>query len=491
MRKEIARGAAWMVSFRLLDRAIGIVSTAILARLLLPEDFGVVAMAMSVIGIIELTTAFGFEIALIQKASPERKHYDTAWTLNVLLAIGGTILTFCFAHPASVFYNEPRLAPVMFAVGGAWLVSGFENIGIVNFRRNMDFGSEFRFMAYKRIFTFMVVLVAALALRSYWALVIGTVTGRVLGVILSYLMEPFRPIPSLVASRELFSFSGWVLLSNISGIVIGKIPLFFVGRMFGAQILGVYTVGAEIAQLAHTELVAPINRAMFPGYSRLTGNIDEFRRTCIDATGGILLLVLPASVGIAVIAGPIVHLLLGEKWAAAVPIIQILALGGTLNAIVSNNLAAYVAQGRPNLSAAILLSRLAVLVPALFVFSQRMGLWGVLYAELTGSAVSLIVSYPLLFRQLRIPLGGYLSAIWRPVIASTAMGAAVIALLQNEESHRILSTSIRDLMIGVPAGVLTYFAVLWVLWSMSGRPDSVESNLWRYAESAFRSRVGR
>jgi O-antigen/teichoic acid export membrane protein len=86
MRKAIATGAAWMVSFRLIDRSLGIISTAILARLLLPADFGLVAMAMSVIALIELATAFGFEVALIQKAEPDRD-YDTAFTLNLLLPV--------------------------------------------------------------------------------------------------------------------------------------------------------------------------------------------------------------------------------------------------------------------------------------------------------------------------------------------------------------------------------------------------------------------
>src|SRR5450755_2679114 len=89
MRAEMARGAAWMVLFRLFDRSIGIVSTTVLARLLVPADFGLVAMAMSVIAIVELATAFSFEMALIQKPDPLREHFNTAWTLNILVALGG------------------------------------------------------------------------------------------------------------------------------------------------------------------------------------------------------------------------------------------------------------------------------------------------------------------------------------------------------------------------------------------------------------------
>ncbi len=480
-----------MVSFRLIDRSLGIISTAILARLLLPEDFGLVAMAMSVIGLIELATAFGFEIALIQKSKPDRVHYDTAFTLNLLLAAGGASLTAGLAYPAAEFYGEPRLVPVMFALAAVWLVSGLENIGTVNFRRNMDFGSEFRFLAYKRVISFAVAVAAAFTLRSYWALVIGTFAGRTAGVILSYLLEPFRPRLSLAAARQLFSFSGWMLVSHIAGAVVGKLPLFFVGRMFGAQTLGAYTVGAEIAQLAHTELVAPINRAMIPGYSRLASDVDAFRRTCIDATAGILLLVLPASVGIVVIAGPIVRVLLGDQWSQAVPVIQILAFTGAVNAIVANNSSAYVALGRTYLCAVILMARLAVLIPMLFFLSSQFGLLGILYAEFLGAAASLFVSYPVLFRHLRISVLGYMGALWRPLVASTVMGATVFALLPDFNRNQTMAEAVRDLTIGVPVGVLTYAVMLWGLWRLSRRSDAIELAVARLFATTCRSFVRR
>src|SRR5882724_4739332 len=97
----LAGGAAWMVLFRFFDRSVGIVSTLVLARLLVPGDFGVVAMAMSIISLIELATAFSFEIALIQRPDPQRIHYDTAWTLNIIVALCCGVLTLALSVPAS------------------------------------------------------------------------------------------------------------------------------------------------------------------------------------------------------------------------------------------------------------------------------------------------------------------------------------------------------------------------------------------------------
>src|SRR5512134_3908634 len=178
-----------MVLFKLGERSLGLVSTLILARLLVPGDFGLVAMAMSVIGIVELASAFSFEVALIQKDRPERRHYDTAWTLNVMLGAVCALITALLAYPAAAFYGEDRLMPVMLVLAVAWLAASFENVGTVDFRRTMNFSKEFAFLTSKKLVSFVVTVSLAFALQSYWALVAGAVVGRFTGLVLSFVMS--------------------------------------------------------------------------------------------------------------------------------------------------------------------------------------------------------------------------------------------------------------------------------------------------------------
>ena len=487
----MARGAAWMVLFRLFDRSIGIVSTTVLARLLVPADFGLVAMAMSVIAIIELATAFSFEVALIQKSDPQREHFDTAWTLNVLLALGGAALTAALAHPAAAFYGDPRLVAVMFAIGGAWLITGFENVGTVNFRREMNFSAEFRWMASKRVIGFVVTLVAAFTFRSYWALVIGTAAGRLAGVVLSYAMHPYRPRLALSRARELFSFSGWLLANNLAGVLFGRLPHFFVGRVYGAQQLGAYTVGSEIAQLAHTELVAPINRAMFPGYSRLVNDPPAFRRVCVDATAAILLVVLPVSAAVAVLAAPMVRVLLGSQWQHAVPIIQILAFAGALTALISNNVSAYLALGRPHLATLIFVARVVTFLAAIALLGTSRGFTAVAHAELLATLCSLLVSLPILFGALKLRVRDYLAILWRPLLASAAAYEVVRQLLMQIGTEGSFGEAVLQLIAGTLAGAAVYGGGLWLLWTAAGRPATVEQMIARRAIDALSSRRSR
>jgi lipopolysaccharide exporter len=492
MLKQMAAGAAWMVLLRLFDRSVGLISTAILARLLLPADFGLVAMAMSVIAFIELATAFSFEVALIQKAEPRREHYDTAWTLNILLAAGGGLVTAALALPAASFYGDPRLAPVMWAIAAGWCLSGFENVGTVNFRREMNFGAEFRFMAGKRIVSFVVVMIAALTLRSYWALVIGTLAGRATGVALSYLLQPFRPRWSLAGSRDLFSVSGWVLANNIAMAALTRVPHFVIGRTHGAQALGAYTVGSEIALLAQTELVAPINRAMFPGYARLAHDMAEFRRTCLEATSAILMIVMPVSVGVAALAAPMVRVMLGSSWGEAVPVIQVLAFSGAALALTSNTFAVCLGLGRPYLLTVVLGVRLLAFAAAVAAF-LRWGSGGVLdvaYAELLSCVLALLVSLVVLFIQVRISLRDYVASLWRPVLASAAMGGLLYEAVARLPGDGGILAAVAQLAVGAPMGAVVYVALIWCLWALSGRPATVEARVHRMA-LAWLTRVRR
>lgn len=491
MRASIAKGAAWMVLFRLLDRSIGIVSTAVLARALLPADFGLVAMAMSIIAIIELASTFSFELALIQKAEPTRGHYDSAWTLNVLAGcVGGTVIALA-TWPTASFYADERLVPIMLVLAATWAIASLENVGTVDFRREMNFSREFKLMFMRRIVAFVATMVAALTLHSYWALIIGTVTARGMGLLLSYGMHPFRPRFSLAHWRELFAFSGWLVLGNFVAVLIGKVPHFVVGRMFGAPSLGAYSVGSEVANLAYTELVAPINRAMFPGYSRMAGQPEAFRRICLDATTVILAVVFPVTVMVAVLAQPIVRVLLGTQWEQAAPIIQFLAVSGAVSAVTSNNVAAYMALGRPQLMLVLLATRLLVLLAGMFWLAGPYGIAGVAVADLLASLACWAVSIPLLFAVVGIAPADYWRCTWRPLLASTATGSAAWLTVTSLPGSGGLLDALWALAAGGAVAVMCYPTIYFLLWRLGGRAPTIEVEIASRGMQWLRARLRR
>src|SRR5688572_12523316 len=208
-----------MVAARFGDRLIGLASTIVLARLLVPADFGLVMMAMVIIGAVHLLGAFSFDIALIQNRQAHRQHYDTVWTINLLLAVAFGLLLLLLAAPAARFYNETRLEAVMYVLAVATALEGLVNVGIVAFRKELQFNKEFKFLLTKRVSSVAVTLALAVAWRDYWALVAGVLVGNIVSVVLSYAWHSYRPRFSLAAWSDLFRFSRWLFLNNVLGFV--------------------------------------------------------------------------------------------------------------------------------------------------------------------------------------------------------------------------------------------------------------------------------
>lgn len=490
MRSEIASGAGWMLLFRLIDRALGLVSTVILARLLVPQDFGLVAMALSVIGVIEMATWMSFDVALIQRDKLHRVHYDTAWTLNAALGLASGAAIALLAYPTALFYDEPRLTPPMVLLALGWAAAGFENIGIVDFRRHLDFRREFKFMFARRVAGFTLTVVLALALQTYWALVIGTVASKLVGVGLSYGMHPYRPRFSLAAARELLAFSSWVLSTNILNALRLKVSHFVVGRYLGASPLGALTIGTEIAMIPSSDLIAPINRAVFPGYSRMAQDPDVLRALFLDVVGVIMFIAVPAAVGLAAVADPLVRTMLGEKWIEAVPVIQVLSISGAILAATSNNTLAFLAIGKPGLITLLSMLRLTLLVPLAILLTNTHGLVGAAFAELATSMFLMVASLPILFSKLQLPYSGYFSRTWRPIVASAVMAFCVVEALGAMPGQTFPESALA-LGVGLAVGVVVYPAAIVALWMLSGRPEGAEAILYRRIQAAAGKRSSR
>jgi lipopolysaccharide exporter len=467
--RSMATGALWMVLFKFSERGLGLLSTLILVRLLAPADFGVVAMAMSFVALLELLAAFGFDVALIRNQGTERKDYDTAWTLNVLLGLGVAALMLALSQPLSTFYREPAVAAViaLLAVGSA--VQGFENIGVVAFRKELEFAREFRYLVAKKIVSFAITVPLAFALRNFWALVFGIVAGRCASVALSYWVHPYRPRFSLAARGDLLHFSKWLLVNNALNFLRERASDFVIGRTGGAHSLGIFNESYFIANLPTTDLVMPINRAVFPAYARIAADRDALRVSFAAVIGVIALFAVPAGTGIAAVADSLTWVVLGPKWMEGVPVIEMLAFFGVTIALQTNSYSVYLALGKPRLQAGVSLLFLAVLIPGLLWFTTRQGINGAAAAFVLAGLVILPANYAVALRQLELPASVIIKALWRPVIASAAMFFAVRALLGVLPEVEIVR-----LLAGVSAGVVVYLSALTLLWRLSGAGASAE-----------------
>ena len=474
INNDIAKGAVWMVAFKFIDRGIGLASTIVLARLLAPEDFGLIALAMMLLSALQLFFAFNFDVHLIQNPNAGRDQFDTVWTFNVLFTSICAIVMSGSAYWAATFYHEPRLEMVIYVLALGVLVSGFSNIGPVIFRREMRFDREFKFMLGRRLAPVLVTIPIAFWLRSYWALALGQLAGLLAGVLLSYYMSAYRPRFSLKAKSELFHASKWLVINNLFGFLNGRAAEFVIAKFAGVAELGIYTISSEISTLPTTELVAPINRAAFPGYSRLAHDIDQLRNSFLSVISIIALFALPAGIGIASVADIMVPAVLGWKWTQSIPLIQVLAIYGIFSALQNNIGYVYLAVGRTRLITLVNGVQFVVLLALLLPATWYRGATGAAWAFLGTAIVMTPINQLLIARQLKLSIKSYGARLWRPFVAAFLMALSVYFLKRNLTLGNDTTTYILALLLCVAAGAIVYACALYGLWRLASRPEGAE-----------------
>jgi O-antigen/teichoic acid export membrane protein len=471
LERQMARGAAWMIALRLADRSIGLVSVLVLARLLVPADFGLVAMGTVVLGALEALTGFGFELALIKRQAKDRARWDSAWTLNAALGLGNAVVIAASSPALAAFYGEPRVVNVMLVLAVSALVAGLRNIGMVEYDQELHFRPIVTLALARRTASFVVTLVLALLYGTYWSLLAGILTGQVIDVLLSYRLSTYRPRFGLAAWRDLFSFSKWLLVNNMLGYASQRAGDLIVGHRAGATALGLYSVSFELANLPTSEMVRPVMRAVFPGYAQMSSDRARLAGGFLKVFSLVLLAALPAAAGIALLAEPIVGVLLGARWRDAAPLVAVLAVYGGIRAAQGNTISVYLALDRPRLAAAMTLLNVALSFGGFALALARWPLAQAAWALVLGAFVATTVNLSVLMRRLDLTWRPMVGALFRPSLGIAAMAAALLGLLKVLPSGGSLPIRALALLTMVAAGATVYAAALLAAWHLRGRPS--------------------
>lgn len=472
--RKVADGAKRMVMLRLAERLVGLASFSILARILVPEDFGLLVLATSIIAVIELFGQAGIDLALIQRRSAGRDEYDTAWTINILFGGGIAAIVAVSARPLAGLMGEGRIEVILYWLAAASLVGGFSNIGTVEFRKFFDFNKEFWFRFSIRLIRAAITIALALLWRDYWALVAGSLAGTVVLVAMSYVMHPYRPRFSLKAIRSFAGFSGWMLARNILNGMNDHLVNLLVGRQISVSSLAFFSAGREIAGMATTELQAPIRRALFPGYAALSHDPEALRRNYLEWTAVMTMLTLPIPAGLILVAPDVVLVLMGAKWLPAVPLLQILAFAGILRSLTSGAQFLFIAVGQPQISVKLAALRFALLIPLVMLGISIAGAAGAAWAMLATAAVMFAVNLGFVTRALGLAPTDLFGVTHRPVIAVLAMMGAVWSvdamLLPGFEAIGALL----HLTVATLTGAAVYVSTLLATWTLVGCPGGAE-----------------
>lgn len=472
-------GALFTVGMRWTDRLIGLVSTLILARLLVPTDFGIIAMASMVVGLIDVFLDLGVNLSLIQNQNASTDEFNTAWTLRLIQSALASSIIVVSAPLAAIYFHDGRVTDVLRVMALTILIAGVENIGVVSFQRNMEFGQDFRFSFLKRVISFGATVVAAFVLRSYWALVFGSILNRIASVALSYALHSYRPSLSLASMRSIWSFSQWALLRNIGAYFDNRLDKLLVGGRENSGVMGAYSLADEIAAIPSTELLTPLNRVLLPLFARQQNDLCSMKESYLLALAVQALMGIPACVGLNLVANEAVLILLGPKWLAAVPFIQIMVLINVAGAIGSSG--GYVLLARGNIRTLSIYTWVQIFIFAIVTMLIMPRADALTIAIIRAAVVfmGLLIFARLILLELKnVHLWDLLNAIYRPILSSIAMYGILLMVSHSA----ILDFPIEAILaIKILIGAFVYISCLALLWWLVGQPFGAEAYLLRKA----------
>lgn len=471
---RVARGAAWIVGGRILVRSMGLINTLILARLLVPEDFGLVAIGVTVMQLLENISDIGVSRTVVKFRNAGREHFDTLFTLSIAKGIFVSLILLCLAPFAGAFYDDPRTTMVFYGLALVPIFSGLMNPRFFEFERDLNFSKEFMMKGINKAIGVAISVTIALVFRNFWAIIAGILAGNFIQMLLSYIMRPYMPKLSLSAIREIGSFTGWLTGHSFVTALNNKLDVLFLGKLIPAGDVGAYFVGGSVASLPSGEIASPIARAIYPGLSELQNDPATMREGYLRGVEALALIVMPAAFGFSFVAEDLVVLLLGPQWDQAVLMLRYFSPAAGVMVIFSATNAYAMAKGEAKLLFWREVIVFCLRMPALVLAAAYYGLTGAVLAAAGG--LLLIASLNAGLYQ-RLSGNSFSEPFWRArrPIAGVAIMTFYFLIFRPDLGTIDDMPLIIRLGIDGLSGVFLYSATILFLWRIEGFPKGVEA----------------
>ncbi len=473
--RRTALGGMLLVGARLVSRVFDFATMLALGRILEPKDFGLVAIGMSMVLVVEAILELPLSQVLLSLPKIGPSHYDTAFTLSVLRSLTLALLLGGAAWPFAAFYNEPRLVPIVCVLCIAPIARGMVSPRLAGYQKSMSFWRDCSVEFIGKVFAFTVSITLALLTRSYWSIAIGTVAFTVGMAVTSYWLAPYRPRLSL-AEMHLFSgFVGWVGAAQVISAINWQLERLLLGKLKSSSELGLFSTASDIANIPFLALFGPITRPLQAAFAHLAADQPRLGRSYQSATSAIIAIGLPLLVGESVVADPAVRLILGPKWLGAIPLVQWLALSliPALFTLPSSSL--FMALGETRIFVKRNLIEMSVKLPIAITGAILYGFAGVIAARLVSETVANLVSMVAVKRMIGLSLRDQVFESWRSIVSVAAMAASVNWLMAQLGTNVSVLQTAMDLAAAVGAGAAIYTGMLLALWVAVGRPPGIEA----------------
>jgi len=457
-------GIKWSAFSQFGRQGSQLITTAILARLLEPSDFGLVGMATVVIGFANLFKDLGTSAAVIQKKTVTEELLSSLFWGNLFIGAALTALVFLLSPHIALFYREPNLIPILRLLSISFLIASFSVLHQSLLTKALKFNTLAKIEVFSAVAGACVGIASALLGLGVWSLVYQMIVTTTLVALLQCKASRWSPTCyfSVNELKQVSKFSLNLTLFNIFNFFTRDVDYILIGRFLGAQELGYYSIAYRLMLYPLQAISGVISRVMFSMYSRMQDNLPLFRKTYLDVINAIALLSFPLMAGLWVLAEPLVLLFLGDAWSPVITLLLILAPVGLVQSVVTTVGSIYQAKGKTDLMFRVGLMTGTVVIVAIVIGLQ----WGIVGVASLYAIATLLLLIPNMFFPFRLIGLGYQQVAVKlaPVMFSTlTMFIAVFGVKVVLNNHLTLDLVVASCVL---IGVFVYLVTLFVLFKL-------------------------
>ena len=461
LKKQTVKGVAVLGAGKGAGRLISFVNTIILARILSPEDYGLMAMAMVVAGFIGFFNEIGLGSAIIQRKDITENQLNGAFSIAVFASLILYGVTCLLAPYVGDFYNNPQIADMLEVLAISFVIGAFSTVSNALISKNM----QFKALAGIELISIVTqaVLTLCFAFLGYkaWSLVYGFIISQFIRSLFVYIFAGWKPTRFGVFKEAitLIKFGLTVTYSRLTWYAYTKAATLIIGKTSGEKELGIYTMAATLADLPTSHITSLIRQVASPVFAKLQDDLTQLNNMLCGFTAGLSLITFPLLTGIIITAPELIPILLGEQWLAVIFPMQVLALVGLFRSLSPLLTQALTSVGKVGITAKYT-TICSIIVPTAVLI-------GVIWQGINGVAITLSITYSVLTlfllllcrKHIDLSLRQYFSTLATPLSGSLAMVCGVFIVNKLLTSHLNL---VLLLIIEVTVGVIIY--CLWLIY---------------------------
>lgn len=468
LKKDTVKGVSWNLLEKVGIQGLRFLLGIVLARLLTPEDYGIVGIMTIFISISMTLVDSGFGIAYVQKKEVDNTDANTIFYFNLTLSLILYLILF-FASPLIArFFEIEALKTLVKVMGVIIILNALSIVQVSKLKRNLNFKMNAKINLFATVVSGIVAIIAAYKGLGYWSLVIQAVLNNFLKMLGYWINEKWWPgfVFSFRALKKLFSFGGWYLASSLMHTSFTHVYTFVIGKIYPIAQLGLYTKAKSFQELATTQITGVVGNVSFPVFVKMQGDKDRLVNAMRKFLQFSLLLNIPIVVLLVVLAKPFVMLVLTDKWAPMIPFMQILGLAGIFYPINVINLQALTSQGHSKLKFNLEIVKNSLRVLNILIMIN-FGLIYIIIGEVINSMLAQIINAYYSRKFFDYGLIKQLKDMYKIILSGVIAGIVGFYISHLLDAYILQITILLPLILGL------YLAMLYV-WNRKIIKEAIE-----------------